>query len=53
MKKLVINLTEQQLAALEKLIEDGVYNTRSEAVRKAVLLLLENKKMQELEEKLG
>lgn len=51
-KKLLVSLTDQQIAELDILVEKGIYKNRSEAIRSAVRLLLEKAKLEQLEEKL-
>jgi len=53
MKRILVNLTEQQLEGLEYLVNSKVYTNRSEALRDAIQLLLEKKKLEELEKKIG
>lgn len=42
-KRIIIGLTEQQNLDLEKLLKRGVYQTKAEAVRDAVRLLIRTK----------
>jgi Arc/MetJ-type ribon-helix-helix transcriptional regulator len=51
MKRVLINLTEKQLEELDKLVKEGFYGSRTEAVREAVRILLESKKLNEIQEK--
>ena len=53
MKRVLVNLTEQQIEELEQLVNSNYYTNRSEALRDAIRLLLEKKKLEELEEKIG
>ncbi len=52
-KRALINLTEYQITLLDSLVKKKVYFSRSEAIRDAVRMLLEKRKLKELEEKLG
>jgi Arc/MetJ-type ribon-helix-helix transcriptional regulator len=53
MKRVLVNLTEQQIEELEQLVNSNSYTNRSEALRDAIRLLLEKKKLEELEKKIG
>ncbi len=48
MKRILVNLTEEELAKIEKLLKKKTYNSRSEAVRHALELLIEADKHSEL-----
>ena len=51
-KKLLINLTENQVLELDILIRKRRYRNRSETIRAAIREFLEKKKLEEIEEKL-
>lgn len=53
MKRVLVNLTDAQLAELDELIKAGLYKGRSQAIRDAVGALIEKKKLREIEKKLG
>ncbi len=48
MKRLLVNLTEQELAKLEKLLKKKIYSSRSDTFREAIELLFEAEKSPEL-----
>jgi len=48
-KRVLVNLTSLQLEELDKMVKEGTYSNRAEAVRDAVRMLLEKKKMEELQ----
>ena len=50
-RRILVNLTELQLAELDRMVKKGEYSNRAEAVRYAVRELIEKKKLEELEEK--
>lgn len=52
MKRIIVNLTEKQLEELENLVKAGIYASRTEAVRDSVRLLIETKKLKEINEKM-
>lgn len=47
-----MNLADGQLEELDKAVKDGEYENRSEAVRAAVGMMAERRKVKELERKL-
>lgn len=51
--RILANLTHAQISELDDFVKSGVYASRSEAIREAVNLLLEAKKLEKLKEKLG
>jgi len=51
MKRIIVNLTEKQLEELDNLVKAGFYSSRAEAVRDCVRLLVETKKVKEIQEK--
>jgi len=53
MKRVLVNLTETQLKELDEIIKTGLYKGRSQAIRDAVVALIEKKKLREIEKKLG
>lgn len=48
MKRLLVNLTDEELTKLEKLLKKKIYSSRSEAFRYAIELLVEVEKYPEL-----
>ena len=48
-KRVLVNLTSLQLEELDKMVKEGKYSNRTEAVRDAVRILLEMKKIEELQ----
>lgn len=52
MKRVLVNLTEKQLEELDSLVKEGVYGSRAEAVRDCIRLLIESKKLKEIQEKI-
>jgi hypothetical protein len=50
-RRILVNLTELQLAELDSMVKKGEYSNRAEAVREAARELIEKKKLEELEEK--
>ena len=51
-KRIIINLTDQQIKELERIAKSKDYKSRSEAIRDAVVQFLEKKKIEEIEKKL-
>ena len=51
--RILVNLSHIQISELDRMVESGLYPSRSEAIREAVNLLLETKKLEKLKEKLG
>jgi len=51
--RVLANLTQAQISELGKMVESGLYPSRSGAIREAVKLFLETKKLEKLKEKLG
>jgi len=51
MKRILVNLTEKQLEELDNLVKSGAYTSRAEAVRDSLRVLLEEKKLKEIQEK--
>jgi len=51
MKKIIVSLTEGQLDELDKLVDSGMYSSRTEAMRNAVGTLLGKEKLSKLAEK--
>jgi len=51
--RILVNLSHIQISELDRMVESGLYPSRSEAIREAVNLLLETKKLEQLKEKLG
>jgi metal-responsive CopG/Arc/MetJ family transcriptional regulator len=49
-RRILINLTELQLAELDRMVKKGEYSNRAEAVREATRTLIEKKKLEEMEE---
>ena len=49
MKRLLINLTDKQIEELNEMIKKGFYKNRAEAIRDSVKLLIENKKLIEIQ----
>jgi Arc/MetJ-type ribon-helix-helix transcriptional regulator len=52
MKRILVNLTEKQLEELDNLVKKGFYSSRAEAIRDCVRMLVETKKVKEIEEKI-
>ena len=52
MKRILVNLTEKQLEEVDELVKEGFYTSRAEAIRDSVRLLIENKKLAKLQEKM-
>jgi metal-responsive CopG/Arc/MetJ family transcriptional regulator len=50
-KRILINLTDLQIAELDKMVKRGEYSNRTEAVRDAARILIERKKAEELQER--
>jgi len=50
LKRILVNLTEEELNKLEKLLKKKIYSSRSDAFRQAVELLVEVEKIPELRE---
>ena len=50
MKRLLVNLTEEELVKLEELLKKKIYSSRSEAFRHAIELLFETGKLPKLRE---
>lgn len=48
-KRVLVNLTGLQLEELDKMVKEGTYSNRAEAVRDAVRILIERKKIEELQ----
>lgn len=51
MKRILVNLTEKQLEELDNLVNSGRYTSRAEAVRESIRLLMETKKLKEIQDK--
>ena len=49
LERVTFRATDEQLAALESLVDDGVYHSRSEALRAGVQRLLERHRESETE----
>jgi Arc/MetJ-type ribon-helix-helix transcriptional regulator len=47
-KRVLVNLTSLQIEELDEMVKEGKYSNRAEAVRDAVRILLEKKKIEEL-----
>ena len=52
-RKILVNVSQDQLEKFKKFIEKRNYNFRSEAIRDAILLLLESQKSIQLQNKLN
>ena len=48
-KRILVGLTDTQLEELDRMVKERGYSNRAEAVREAVLLLIERKKIEELQ----
>jgi metal-responsive CopG/Arc/MetJ family transcriptional regulator len=51
--RILVNLTHAQISELDAIVKSKEYPSRSEAIREAVKMLLETKKLEKLKEKLG
>jgi hypothetical protein len=49
-KRVLVNLTSLQIEELDEMVKEGRYSNRAEAMRDAVRILLEKKKIKELHE---
>lgn len=47
-KRVLVNLTSLQIEELDEMVKEGKYSNRAKAVRDAVRILLEKKKIEEL-----
>ena len=52
-RRVLINLTDQQIKLLDSLVQKRTYDSRSEIIRDAITQLLEKKKIEEIERKLS
>lgn len=51
LKRVLVSLTEKQLEELDNMVKAGFYGNRAEAVRDSIRLLVEAKKLKEIQEK--